>query len=1076
MSVGAPDDNAILNSVPDGISINTGDSFVFVNQPFALMTGYSVNELLGMKTAEVVIPEDAEKVVEYALKRQKGIDVPSKYDVSLLKKDGTVIPAELSVSVITYKGNNSSLTVVRDISYRKQTEESLQETEANYQTLFQNTGETILVHRLGKEIIEINDAGIELFGYTREEILQLTPLDISVIHDRQNYDAEVQFIREHGKIARDTQLRKKDGTIIDAKIISQPIRFRNEEVILSVISDITERKRYENSLHLLHSHASRIALANNHQEIFDLTLETVNETMDIKRLALGFVYEDELVYEYFSDIDDNPLHLPLNGKSISARVVKNGVSEIVQNVDVDPDFLNLFPEIEELTKAELVVPVILDEKVIAILNIGNYTTFSFTDDDKKLIETLAEHIASSINRINQTDQIKESELQLRNFMESANDGFTIIDKNLRILSVNSSWLKQASLARDEVIGKKFTEIMPNIVETDRYDAYIKVLENGVPKHFTAIKAASDDGLYLDVSAFKTGEYLGLVTRDVTDAVEYQRNLEMLHGHAASLTTAASRAEIVAITQDSIKRVLGKEYSTVGFVEGDNLVYDYLWDSSVQERMVLPLNGPGISVKAVRDASTIRVDDLRGNELYLESSGRLSARSELDVPLFLDAKAVGVINLESNEVSAFTDNDQRLVEILASHVSAALSRINYSERLNLLYGMTQELGYAGNLDEIIRITFSILREFFGFTYLTFLLVEGDNLVTQRSEGAELETLVLPLDGPGITVKAANTKTTILLNDVTKDPDYVDSVSESQSELAVPIFVEEVMGILNVESIQKNAFTEQDARLMETLAQNVASAIFRTRVEDERKEMERKLMLERVRAEQEHELNQLKTRFMSTATHEIRTPLASIQGYVEIIRDIEGGLNENQRNYFDVIHRNVQRLTILTDDLLDLQRLEENRVELNIESVNVPEIVDDLYDEFSPILADKEQTLMIKAYDGSWSMDRLRVMQVLINLLSNASKFSPIGSEIKLKIYEEKSSLRFDVEDKGIGLDPEDIEKLFYPFPGILVKGNVQGTGLGLSICKGIIGLHNGHIWARSRGIGEGMTFSFTLPWS
>lgn len=309
----------------------------------------------------------------------------------------------------------------------------------------------------------------------------------------------------------------------------------------------------------------------------------------------------------------------------------------------------------------------------------------------------------------------------------------------------------------------------------------------------------------------------------------------------------------------------------------------------------------------------------------------------------------------------------------------------------------------------------------------------------------------------------------------DPDFIGGTIESGSELAVPVIIDdEVIGVLNVESNQVKAFDNHDARLMEILAQNVASAFFRINAENQRAEMELRLMTEKVRTEQEQELNQLKTRFMSTATHEIRTPLASIQGYIEIIKDIEGGLNENQRNYFDVIHRNVRRLTVLTDDLLDLQCLEENRIALNIEPVHIPDIVTELEEEFSPILSEKDQSLDVSIFEGEWSLDRLRVMQVLINLLSNASKFSPMGSSIKLAISEAEEGLRFDVKDQGIGVDNIDLEKLFDPFPGILVKGNTQGTGLGLSICKGIVLLHKGRIWAESDGLGKGMTFSFTIP--
>ena len=103
-----------------------------------------------------------------------------------------------------------------------------------------------------------------------------------------------------------------------------------------------------------------------------------------------------------------------------------------------------------------------------------------------------------------------------------------------------------------------------------------------------------------------------------------------------------------------------------------------------------------------------------------------------------------------------------------------------------------------------------------------------------------------------------------------------------------------------------------------------------------------------------------------------------------------------------------------------------------------------------------------------------MQVIVNLLTNASKFSPDASEIDLDISQTDEAIKFRATDSGVGISSEDISKLFTPFPGILVDGNVGGTGLGLSICKGIVDLHCGEIWAESNGQGQGSRFYFTIP--
>lgn len=238
----------------------------------------------------------------------------------------------------------------------------------------------------------------------------------------------------------------------------------------------------------------------------------------------------------------------------------------------------------------------------------------------------------------------------------------------------------------------------------------------------------------------------------------------------------------------------------------------------------------------------------------------------------------------------------------------------------------------------------------------------------------------------------------------------------------------------------------------------------------------LIRERLRLEQLAEIDRLKTRFMSTATHELRTPLVSILGYTELITDDPEKLSETQRRYFEVIMRNVHRLSKLTEDLLDQQRLEEHRMVLNIEKINTSNLVTEVINEFRPIANEKNQTINVDILETEIEIDRLRIMQVLINLLSNASKFSSDGSEIEVTMSKEDNSVTFSVKDFGVGIREEDIEKLFTPFPGILVEGNVSGTGLGLSISKGIVDLHGGSIWVETEGLEKGSTFSFTIPTS
>ncbi len=227
-----------------------------------------------------------------------------------------------------------------------------------------------------------------------------------------------------------------------------------------------------------------------------------------------------------------------------------------------------------------------------------------------------------------------------------------------------------------------------------------------------------------------------------------------------------------------------------------------------------------------------------------------------------------------------------------------------------------------------------------------------------------------------------------------------------------------------------------------------------------------------------LDEMKSRFISTATHELRTPLVSIKGYTELIRSgMMGEVPKKIDELFKVVERNADRLSKLTDDLLDQQRLESGRLEISPEPLQLQELIEEVVEEFQPFIKKRNQVLNVQVpTDLSKVMvDRTRVGQVIINLLSNASKFTPSEGNISIKARETGEMVEVQVSDTGMGIAREDIPKLFEPFPDIPKPDFTESSvGLGLSICKGIIDLHGGKFWAKSKGKDKGTIFTFTIP--
>lgn len=457
----------------------------------------------------------------------------------------------------------------------------------------------------------------------------------------------------------------------------------------------------------------------------------------------------------------------------------------------------------------------------------------------------------------------------------------------------------------------------------------------------------------------------------------------------------------------------------------------------------------------QELNDIYIDIIKtGDPVFLESVPSKSNPSVmLDISLFKIGDKLGAI---SRDVS---------------------SRVNYQSRLDALREHALALASMESLDETVHTTFDIMREALGLPFASFQLVDGNELITLGVDGRTPSMPVMTIDGKGITTKAAREKRTILLNDVRTDPDYIGPAGQILSELAVPIIVQdEVLGVLNVENAELGAYSDDDAQMMEILAQNVGATLSRIKAAKTREEYEKEFIRQRIETEKMRELDLLKTEFMNTATHEIRTPITSIRGYTELIQDaLRKEDYASALSYFDIINRNVSRLEILSNDLLSLQRLEAGRVELSPVSCSSEELFSELRAELTPLIKQKNHELVIDAdREYMYFCDKARLMQVLTNLVDNAVKYSPEGSTITVTVENTPDRVQFSVRDEGVGLSKEDMDDLFQPFPHIKVEGVRHGSGLGLSICKGIVELHGGEIWAESEGRGKGSTFYFQIP--
>jgi len=322
-----------------------------------------------------------------------------------------------------------------------------------------------------------------------------------------------------------------------------------------------------------------------------------------------------------------------------------------------------------------------------------------------------------------------------------------------------------------------------------------------------------------------------------------------------------------------------------------------------------------------------------------------------------------------------------------------------------------------------------------------------------------------------VRVFNSGQAFLTGDAQNDPGVISSYARLwriHSLMAVPLKLEgRAIGVLRVGSFKRNSFSPEHLEFVSTIAGEVAilveTALLNRRLSE---------ATEQLRA-----ANRMKDEFVSTVSHEFKTPLTTIMGFLSVmIQGEAGALTDQQVRFLTVASNAAKRLAFLVSELLDLSRL-EGGTPMDLRELDLGRIVRQSLEAHAPQA--RERSL-----DLSWDVPDFlpRVMGderwlglVIDNLLSNAIKFSRSGGRVRVLLAGQEEDLRFSVADEGIGIPPEDSRHIFQKFyrAGNTHEIGASGTGLGLAISREVIARHGGRVWFESE-VGRGSTFFFALP--
>jgi PAS domain S-box-containing protein len=438
------------------------------------------------------------------------------------------------------------------------------------------------------------------------------------------------------------------------------------------------------------------------------------------------------------------------------------------------------------------------------------------------------------------EALKSSEELFRSIVENSHNVILIIDENFNIIYANNEAVSLSGYQKEEIIGqdfRKFLEEESRAIVEERYLRRQKG-EKVLPRY--EFKIVRKDGEKRDVELKATAiqDKCGKVRSiaqllDITERKKienerkrFEERLSTLNNYGQSLNMAKNMEEIYKLTLDAMEKTLGFEFADIFIIEGKTLCLKAHRGYSKDLSLKLPLDGDrGVTVKAARTKKSIFVPDVSKEKAFV-GEGAEGVRSELAVPIKIGDKVLGVLNVENRKLSAFDKEDKKLLEILASHAAIAISNLKRQERLSALNEYGRNLNMAKDMDEIYKLTLDAMKKTLGFEYASILMIKGKTLCMVAYRGySKIPSLKLPLNGKkGITVRVARTSRSVIVPDVAKEKAYVKGGEGIRSELAVPMkVVNNVLGVLNVESKKIAAFDKEDKKLLETLGSHAATAI-------------------------------------------------------------------------------------------------------------------------------------------------------------------------------------------------------------------------------------------------------------
>jgi signal transduction histidine kinase len=593
-----------------------------------------------------------------------------------------------------------------------------------------------------------------------------------------------------------------------------------------------------------------------------------------------------------------------------------------------------------------------------------------------------------------------------------------------------------------------------------------------------------------------------------------QQLLALHRAAIAITGELNVDRLLQRIVDVARELVGCRYAALGVLGSDGYIARFPTSgvsTEERERIGAPPRGHGLLGVMLRAGETLRIPEIGADPRSVGfPPNHPPMKSLLGVPIFVRGRLMGDLYLtEKIGAAEFSAEDEWLVQLLATHAATALTNAELHEenmralrrveeersRSEALLRVNQAISSSVQLEEVIHLILNsgirLLDACAGALYLVSGAGEpgGPRVSAQYGVGLDeswgRRVSDLPLDrtvvGRVILTGAAQVVPDAQQEEHTAFP-RLENNGALRALASVPLWGgAALVGVLTAYFDRPHAVAPEGVQLLEAFAAQAATAMFNARLYEEAQRGRAAAETEQQRL---REVEQMKDEFLSTAAHELRTPLTTIRmsaglahEQLQLVATGAAALSPRLVDLVGLVLEGSERMQSLVNDLLDLTRLEQGRSALSFDEVDMRDVTTASAEATQPLFASKDQRLALHVPEGRFLVrgDSARLEQVVINLLSNAHKYSPAGTLVELRVTRSGGECLMSVRDQGPGVPEEERERIFERFYRSTQhrQDRTPSTGLGLPIARTIAELHRGRVWV-APAPGGGSIFTLALP--